>query len=277
MLLAVELHPHPVEGEVGRVDPFQIVEEGHLTRRGPGRVDGRNELEELRPRDVIRLDAKPLHDRAEAVGVGAPGILLGPRARVVLDVVAHEHSIHGLRGPRRPPADHAHRAAQPAQDLPYGARAPEVRRRGGLAFTGVGRTLARALLGALLHEEVENAVLLRDLPGRDARPEDGALGQRLERAELSGRALVAHAREVGNPALVEQRAQYVPFSGIDPDQENARARLLARPGAVPGRCAQQDCRGNRGDETGSGCRGHQGSCTPAPSGGRDRVGTITIP
>src|SRR5439155_55963 len=82
---------------------------GHVRR-----VDRGHELEDLRPGHALGLPPQPLHHRVQAVGVRAARIPFGPGAHVVLNVVADEHAVHGLRGPRRPPSDDADRASEPA-------------------------------------------------------------------------------------------------------------------------------------------------------------------
>src|SRR5439155_185356 len=217
------------------------------------------------PGHALGLPPQPLHHRVQAVGVRAARIPFGPGAHVVLNVIANQDAVHRLRGPRRPPSDDADRASEPAQDLPDRARSPEVRGCGRFILAGrLGRARARVLLLALLHEEIQDAVFLRDFPRRDARPDDRALGQGLEGAELSAGALVAHPREVGASALVEKGTEHVPFACVDADQEHAGARLLACARAVPGGGAEQERQGERGDETGTGRVGHGGSwgCIP---------------
>ena len=81
-------------------------------------------------------------------------------------------------------------------------------------------------------------MLPRDLAGGDARPDDGALRERLEGAKLAGCAHVAKLRERGNPLLVEQGAEYVPFAGVDADQEDLGPGLFA--GTRAGPCTEAE-------------------------------------
>src|SRR6185295_8900077 len=164
----------------------------------------------------------------------------------VLDVIGDERAVHRLRGPCGPPAHDSDRAPQAAENLPDGPRLPDG---GVLGPPPIRRDLVpRFRVDALHpHEEVLDAVFLGDLAGRDAGPDDRAARQRQEGAELSGRALGAHAREVGTAALIHERTQDVPFAGVHADDQHLGAPLPGGAGAGRDRAENEEQRRGEGD------------------------------
>ncbi len=70
-VLPVELQPDAVKGQVGGVDPSQVLDQRGPSLGGLRRVERSDELEDLGPGDVFRFHPQPLHQGRELVRIGS--------------------------------------------------------------------------------------------------------------------------------------------------------------------------------------------------------------
>ena len=137
--------------------------------------------------------------------------MLGQRAvgpGRVSEVVSDHVPVDGFGRPADQPPDDGYGHVVFTDDVPEGARRPDV--------TG------QDLLGLRVHE-ISDAVLLRELPGRYRRPDGRGLLLRLERVEVTRHARLNEGGQVRELPLIHERSDDVPVGRVDPNHEDSSA------------------------------------------------------
>ncbi len=179
-----------------------------LVGHGLRRRDERRDLGEQLGRMGLPL-------RASLADGGLPEELVG-------DAVGDHVAVHALGRPRGPPSDDPHRNPSLTQEVPDG---PD------LSLTaGDGDLPPRP---DVFHQKIEYAVLGREKPGCDRRPDDGRKGRR-DRLQAGSYPFPDESGEVRQLAFPQKVVDDLPVGPVKPQHQESRPGhrmngLLARP------------------------------------------------